>query len=94
MSLKEAFAAKYHPCRNVIEQLNTPKQSGYIVMQQPVNQITCSLLESFSRVYTCDGIICLKTGVLFFRRSKINHEPHEFILGSGTVANRTNTACE
>jgi hypothetical protein len=65
MSFKEAFEAKYHSCYNVIEQLNTPKQSGYILMQQPVNGITSSLLESFSRVYTCDGIICLKIGVYF-----------------------------
>jgi hypothetical protein len=37
-------------------------KSGYIVMQQPVNQITNSLWKPFPRIY---GIICLITGVYF-----------------------------
>ncbi len=35
---------------------------------------------------TCTNMSC-NNRCLFFRRLKINHEPHEFILDPGTVAN-------
>jgi hypothetical protein len=71
-------------------------KNGYIVMQQPDNEWPFEIL---SHVYTCNGIIratelyvqrnysCNKR-CLFFRRLKIDHESHEFILESGTVANK------
>ncbi len=43
----------------------TLKQSGHIVMQQPVNRITSSLFEPFPHVCTWDGIIRVIKGVYF-----------------------------
>jgi hypothetical protein len=37
----------------------------------------------------CCKIICVITGVYFFRRLKINYKSHEFILYPGTVVNMT-----
>ncbi len=37
----------------------------FVGVPQPVNQTTNSHLESFSHVYTCDGIIHVITGVYF-----------------------------
>jgi hypothetical protein len=56
-------------------------------MQQPFNQITSSPLESFPvYMYVLQNYSC-NNRCLFFRRLKTNHESHEFILESGTVAN-------
>jgi hypothetical protein len=51
-----------------------------------LNKCTCnvSLTTTICFMHSC---ICIITGV-YFRRLKINHESHEFILDPGTVANK------
>jgi hypothetical protein len=46
-------------------------------------------LEPFSNVYILQWNYSYDNRCLFFRRLKINHESHEFILESGTVTNST-----
>jgi hypothetical protein len=45
-------------------------------------------LNPFPCIYVHRNCPCYNM-CLFFRRLKINHEPHEFILDPGTVANNT-----
>jgi hypothetical protein len=63
-------------------------------------QVCTVIICSCRLVMSCIHVLChyfLRSGILihnndkclFFRRLKINHESHEFILESGTVANTT-----
>ncbi len=54
------------------------KKTNVQVCTLPNVYMYCSVMQ-----HSC---ACIMTGV-FFCRLKINHEPHEFILDSGTVAN-------
>jgi hypothetical protein len=56
------------------------------VLQQPVNLQQIASWNPFP-VYICALEFSCNNRCLFFRRLKINHESHEFILGSGSVAN-------
>ncbi len=55
---------------------------------------TYLLMTNNCRPLTCTSLWLYYNRCLFFRRLKINHEPYEFILDPGTVANSCYLNCE
>jgi hypothetical protein len=79
---KEEFQPYCQPCCKYRWKTNIQDHSGYVVDIYVNLLIPASTLLSFPLYKICHIII----GV-YFRRLKINHKSHEFILDPDTVAN-------
>ncbi len=78
-TLLQALPKNSHPKSTVVT----------LLMQRRIPVATSSLFDLFPCTYMSRNYAC-NNRCLFFRRLKIIHEPHEFRLDPGTVANRYN----